>query len=386
MRGRPKSEIRRPNQGRIPSSEFRTAAARSHPSNNFSTRDGLRPSAFGIASVFDFRPSVLAILLVCLCLAPAPLPAAPPPPSLIVIVGAPGEDDYADVFKDSAAAWLQAARTAQANTVEIVAEPDQPSSRERLQSALLSATNSPADLWLAFIGHGTFDGKDAKFNLPGPDISATELADWLKPLSRRVVIFQGASASAPFINRLSASNRIIVTATRSGSEQNYARFGINAANALTNTLSDIDQDGQNSALEVFLAASRMTTEWYKTENRLATEHPLIDDNGDGRGTAADWFQGLRVVKKSTDGALADGLRANQVFLVPSEFEASLTVEQRQWRDAKEIEIARLRERKATLPEAEYLAELEKLLLELSRFYGELEKTAVPAIEKSNTNR
>jgi len=328
----------------------------------------------------------LAILLVCLCLAPAPLPAAPPPPSLIVIVGAPGEDDYADVFKDSAAAWLQAARTAQANTVEIVAEPDQPSSRERLQSALLSATNSPADLWLAFIGHGTFDGKDAKFNLPGPDISATELADWLKPLSRRVVIFQGASASAPFINRLSASNRIIVTATRSGSEQNYARFGINAANALTNTLSDIDQDGQNSALEVFLAASRMTTEWYKTENRLATEHPLIDDNGDGRGTAADWFQGLRVVKKSTDGALADGLRANQVFLVPSEFEASLTVEQRQWRDAKEIEIARLRERKATLPEAEYLAELEKLLLELSRFYGELEKTAVPAIEKSNTNR
>ena len=310
-----------------------------------------------------------------LCLAPTALFAASPPPSLIVIVGAPGEEDYANVFKESAAAWLAAARSAKTDAVAIVAEPDKPDSRERLHSVLLAATNSPADLWLAFVGHGTFNGKEAKFNLPGPDISATELSEWLKPLKRRVILLQGASASGPFINRLSASNRIIITATRSGSEQNYARFGINAANALTNSLSDVDQDGQNSALEVFLAASRMTTEWYKSEGRIATEHPLIDDNGDGRGTPADWFQGLRVVKKSTDGALADGLRANQVFIVPSEFEASLTVEQRQWRDAKEIEIARLRDRKASIQEADYLAALEKLLLELSRFYGELEKKA-----------
>ncbi len=374
-----------PNQGRIANSEFRIAGTGWQHRSFAGFRIGFRNSTFGIASAIDIRLSVLAVLLACLGLAPAGLHADTSSPTLIVVVGAPGEEDYAEVFKESASAWLQAARTAQANAVEIVAEPDQPSGRERLQSALLSATNSPADLWLAFIGHGTFDGKEAKFNLPGPDISATELSAWLKPLSRRVVIFQGASASAPFINRLSASNRIIVTATRSGSEQNYARFGINAANALTNTLSDVDQDGQNSALEVFLAASRLTAEWYKTEGRLATEHPLIDDNGDGRGTPAEWFQGLRVVKKSTDGALTDGLRANQVFLVPSEFEASLTVEQRQWRDAKEIEIARLRERKATLPEAEYLAALEKLLLELSRFYGELAKTAGPAIEKSDTN-
>lgn len=294
-------------------------------------------------------------------------------PALLVVVGAPGEEDYADVFKESAAAWLEAAGKAGAEATEIVSEPGQPDSRERLQAALLSATNSPADLWLAFVGHGTFDGQEAKFNLPGPDVSATELSAWLKPLSRRVIIFQGASASAPFINRLSASNRIIVTATRSGAEQNYARFGINAANALTNTLTDVDQDGQNSALEVFLAAARLTSEWYKSENRLATEHPLIDDNGDGRGTPADWFQGLRVVRKSTDGSLADGLRANQVFLVPSAFEASLTLEQRQWRDAKEIELARLRERKASMPGADYLAALEKLLLELAHFYRELEQ-------------
>lgn len=365
----------------MPKAEFRIAATCWQHRGFAGFRIGFRNSTFGIASATDIRLSVFAILLGWLCLAPAALFAASPPPSLIVIVGAPGEEDYANVFKESAAAWLAAAKSAKTDAVAIVAEADKPDSRERLQSALLSATNSPADLWLAFVGHGTFNGKEAKFNLPGPDISATELSEWLKPLKRRVILVQGASASGPFINRLSASNRIIITATRSGSEQNYARFGINAANALTNSLSDVDQDGQNSALEVFLAASRMTTEWYKSEGRIATEHPLIDDNGDGRGTPADWFQGLRVVKKSTDGALADGLRANQVFIVPSEFEANLTVEQRQWRDAKEIEIARLRDRKATMPEAEYLAALEKLLLELSRFYGELEKKAGPAPSK-----
>jgi hypothetical protein len=296
---------------------------------------------------------------------------------VLVVVGAAGEEQYGEIFEESANAWLEAAGGAGAEAIEIAGGADQPSSRERLQTALLSATNSPADLWLVFVGHGTFDGKEAKFNLPGPDISATELAEWIKPLNRRTVIFQSASASAPYINRLSATNRIIITATRSGAEQNYARFGINAANALTNTLADLDQDGQNSALEIFLAASRMTAEWYETEGRLATEHPLIDDNGDGRGTPVTWFQGLRVVKKSADGLLADGLRANQVFLVPGEFEASLTTEQRQWRDAREIEIARLRERKASMPEPEYLAALEKLLLELSRFYREIEQSGTP---------
>ena len=38
------------------------------------------------------------------------------------------------------------------------------------------------------------------------------------------------------------------------------------------------------ALEAFLFASRKTTEFYKAENRLATEHALIEDNGDGLGT------------------------------------------------------------------------------------------------------
>jgi len=298
-----------------------------------------------------------------------------PKAALIVVVGAPGEEDYGPVFEESAGRWKAAGEQAGAELVVVEkAAGDQPSARVQLQQALEAAAGSPADLWLIFIGHGTFDGREARFNLYGPDVTATELSGWLQPLQRRVVLFQGASASAPFINRLSAPDRIIITATRSGAEQNYARFGRNAADALLATQTDIDQDGQNSALEVFLAAARRTADWYEAEGRLATEHPLIDDNGDGRGTPADWFTGLRVTKETRDNALADGIRANQVHLVRSAFEARLTPEQRRWRDDRELEIAGLRKRKDSMPETDYFAQLEAKLLELSRFYDRLEKS------------
>jgi hypothetical protein len=296
------------------------------------------------------------------------------PTSLFVIVGAPGEEQYDEVFQTSAARWKTSGTIAGADVRVFNGEPaDGGSDRERLQTALTNAAGSTADLWLVFIGHGTFDNKLAKFNLHGPDVSAGELSEWLKPLKRRIVIIQGASASAPFINQLSAPGRVLITATRSGSEQNYTRFGKFAADALASPQSDIDQDEQNSALEIFLAAARMTEEWYKTEGRLATEHPLIDDNGDGRGTPAAWFNGLQVKTQSKDGAIADGIRANQVHLIRSEFETRLTDEQRQWRDEKELELARLRDRKKTLKEADYLQELEAILIELATFYDGIER-------------
>ena len=68
----------------------------------------------------SFRNSVLLGCLFALTL-PSTLSAGSDRPSLIVIVGAPGEADYADVFKESAAAWLKAAEEAKTEAVEIVA-------------------------------------------------------------------------------------------------------------------------------------------------------------------------------------------------------------------------------------------------------------------------
>jgi hypothetical protein len=129
---------------------------------------------------------------------------------------------------------------------------------------------------------------------------------------------------------------------------------------------DFDKDGQVSLLEAFLSASRHANEFYKAERRLVTEHALLDDNGDGLGTPADWFQGVRAIRKAKDDSQVDGLLAGQFCLVPSERESRLTAEQRARRDALERAVFQHREKKTQLPEEEYYRELERLLLELAR--------------------
>ena len=104
--------------------------------------------------------------------------------------------------------------------------------------------------------------------------------------------------------------------------------------------------------------------------RLATEHALIDDNGDGLGTPPDWFRGVRAQRKARDGASPDGTRAHQFHLVRSEEERNLTPEARAKRDEVEQRIARLREMKDNLYLEDYYRELEALMLELALIYDQ----------------
>src|SRR5205085_8481038 len=128
---------------------------------------------------------------------------------------------------------------------------------------------------------------------------------------------------------------------------------------------DLDKDGQTSLLEAFLMASRRVLEFYKAEGRLATEHALLDDNGDGLGTPADWFRGIHAVKKAANNAPLDGMRAHQWHLVRSKDDQKLSVEQRKRRDDLEVQIGKLRQQKASMPEDEYYKQLETLVTELS---------------------
>jgi hypothetical protein len=295
-------------------------------------------------------------------------------PTVIVVVGAAGEDDYEPNFAKQAAQWEKVSQLANCQHVTIGLEKDAAAAaktdHDRLQETLAAEVpDGKGELWIVLIGHGTFDGKEAKFNLRGPDISGSELAAWLKPFQRPLAVVDTASASAPFIAKLSAPNRVVVTSTRSGSEQNFARFGQFLAEAVTDAKSDLDQDGQTSLLEAFLTAAARVAEFYKTEGRLATEHALIDDNGDGFGTPSDWFRGTRATKKAGNGAAPDGARARQFHLVRSEAELKLTPEQRAQRDDLELAVEDLRERKAKLGEEEYYRRLEVLLLELAKVYA-----------------
>lgn len=296
--------------------------------------------------------------------------AAPETASVVVVVGAAGEEEYGTNFVQQATLWTQAAEKAGATAVTIGLDPQSATTDlEQLRTRLAAEpTEGTGDLWLVLIGHGTFDGKEARFNLRGPDLTAAELADWMKPFRRPVAVINTASSSAPFLNALSRTNRVVITATRSGSEQNVTRFGLPLAQALSDPASDLDHDGQTSLLEAFLSASRRASEFYQTAGRLPTEHALLDDNGDSLGTPADWFRGVRATKQARDGASLDGSRAQQFVLLRSPAEEALGPAIRARRDELEREMEVLRGRKAKMPPDEYYRALELLLLDLARLY------------------
>lgn len=305
----------------------------------------------------------------------APLPPAAPAPAaggaeVFLVVGAPGTPEYAALFRREVEAWEKAAAQGGATVAEIGLQPDAGGSdHDRLHALLDRAEKTGSrELWLVLIGHGTFDGAEAKFNLRGPDLAASELAAWLQPMARPTAVIDTTAASAPFLPPLSAPHRVVITATRTGSEENFPRFGQFLAEGLLNPASDLDQDGQVSLLEAFLAAAARGRDFYAAEGRLATEHALLDDNGDGLGTPADWFRGTRATKRARDGASLDGSRARQWHLVRSAADRRLTPGQRAKRDALELALEALRESKPSLAEADYYARLEKILLELAKVY------------------
>ncbi|MDP7010640.1 MAG: hypothetical protein QF685_04615 [Verrucomicrobiota bacterium] len=319
----------------------------------------------------------LAIILSALLLATHVLAE----PTLIVVMGAPGEEEYTRQFKKWTGQWGEAAQKAKA-TLHTIGIEDKKSSdkpdKDQLKKLIEAQPRDDAEpLWLVLIGHGTYDGKTAKFNLRGPDLSASELTEWLKNHERPLAIINCASSSGPFVAALSGPNRTIATATRSGFEQNFTRLGGHLATALTDPTADLDKDQQVSLLEAFLTAAHRTAEFYKVEGRLATEHPLIDDNADGRGTPTDWFRGIRVTKQPEDNSLPDGLRAHQLHLVLSGSEQQLPPETRTRRNALELQLAEIRTQKPVLKEDEYYNKLEPLLLELARLYQQRPGTNNP---------
>jgi hypothetical protein len=153
------------------------------------------------------------------------------------------------------------------------------------------------------IGHGSAQGGEARFNLPGPDLTAADFGQLLARFStQRVALVNAASASGDFVVALSAPNRTIITATRGASEKNETVFGGYFVKAFAGEVADTDKDGQVSLLEAFSYARREVERFYQSENRLQTEHALLDDNGDGEGS------------RDPDASATDGANARRFLL------------------------------------------------------------------------
>lgn len=296
----------------------------------------------------------------------------PPPPErkILLVIGTPGAETFAKDFAETVALWKKAADEGGVALSVIGLDPpsDDTSDADRLRDTLRAET--AAELWLVLIGHGTYDHRDVKFNLRGPDITDKDLAQWLDAYSGELVVINGASASGSFIRRLSRANRVIITATKNEAEQSYARFGKYFAEAMAGAdAADIDQDQQVSLLEAFLYASVQVDDFYEGENRIATEHALLDDNGDRLGSRSEWFQGITPVQTPAKGAAPDGDLAAQKALIPSQFERQLPPNLRRQRDHLERQVITLRRGKDTMNEGEYYKKLEALLRELAEIYA-----------------
>ncbi len=292
----------------------------------------------------------------------------------LIVVGAGGTDEYLEGFQRSAERWrLAFPKTAKTTLIgtqpqsDAASTDDSVTDRQRILDWIANEPESPAtERWLILIGHGTYQLSIAKFNLEGPDIASDELAKAIASSPSRWRIFVCSSCSGPFINALSAPTRIIVTATKSGSEQNYSRFSDYLSQSISTSTSDLDHDGSVSVLEAFLVASKNLANWYAEEGRLASEQALLDDNGDKRGTPANFFRGVRAAKAPSDGLKVDGRLANRVFVDSPLQETSLSPQQQARVADVETQIDELRDQKSKIDEATYYAQLEQLLVELAK--------------------
>ena len=226
------------------------------------------------------------------------------------------------------------------------------------------AQKSAADdlVFVVLIGHGTFDGRIAKFNLPGPDMTAADFGPLLKPLDgRRVVFVNTASASGPFIEELSGPGRTIVTATRNGTERFATLFGGFFVDALTAEAADADKNKRVSVLEAFNYARREVATAYEREGIMLTEHALLDDSGDKEGTAQPAADG----SAKSDGRVASILSLGTVGTgdeLPADPKLRALYEERR---TLERRVESLRLLKDSMDPQKYASELERVLTELA---------------------
>lgn len=295
---------------------------------------------------------------------------------VIVVVGAEGTSEFGQMFGEWADRWESTAQAAEV-PFRVIGKDSATDDRLQLEQALSQAGSNETSepLWLVLIGHGTFDGRQARFNLRGKDISASEISECLDGAQRPVAVINCSSCSAPFINALAGPDRTVISATKDGGEFQFARFGAAMSEAIGGLEADINRDGQTSLFEAWLFAARRTAEYYESDGRLATEHSLLDDNGDGKGTRFEVFQGVRPKDTIKNKEELDGKLAGRWHLVRSELEKSLSAKQRTERDRLEEQLEALRKRKTQFSEEQYLTELEKVLVPLARLYSDAKSSA-----------
>ncbi len=309
------------------------------------------------------------LLTFILCLLSIPFVLAGEEREMLIVVSEPGNPDYDLEFRRQAKAWQDIAEEGKIRAVTIgLDESAEAGDRPLLEETIKSFSDDGEDLWFVWIGHGSFDGRTAKFNLRGGDIASEDVAGLLKSFERRLIILNLFSASAVFLDQLSGENRVIISSTRSPGQRNYSRFGEKLADALTSKDADLDLDGEISLLEATLEAAAKTEAFYTDAQRVVSENSVIEDNGDQLSTPTAAFKGFRAGMENENG-VPDGALAREIHFLRTNPD-TLSPEAKAQRAKLELEIHQLYLRKKDLPEDEYYELLEPLMLSMAKLYQE----------------
>jgi hypothetical protein len=280
---------------------------------------------------------------------------------LLVITGVGGDEEHTKQFHAWATAMIDAAKKkdglADRNIAYLSEKPDLDpahikarSTKENVEKAFsdLAATARPNDaVVIVLLGHGSFDGQQAAFNLPGPDLTPADFARLLGKLAtQRVAFVNTASSSGAFLPTVAGQNRVVVTATKTGGERNETRFPEFFVAAFSDDAADRDRNGRVSIAEAFEYAKNKVTTAFQQQGLLLTEHAALEDGANG-GFAASLF-------------LAPTAAALSVDTTDPAMKALVDE-----RDAIEKQIAALKLMKPSMDAAKYDAEMEKLLTDLA---------------------
>jgi len=292
---------------------------------------------------------------------------------VLVVAGASGGDEYAVQYGDWTDAFvrtltgtlaLDPAHVTVLTDTATAASASTAANVRRAIDGIRQRMKAPDLLFVLLIGHGTFDGVDAKFNLVGPDLESSEWATLLDPLPGRVVIVNTTAGSFPFIERLSGPRRIVITATDSMAQRFDTAFAEYFIRAFDDESGDLDRTGRISIWEAFASASAGVRRHYQQRGQLATERSLLDDNGDGVGSSAS--------EQGEDGALAGRtyLQEAPPGAQPTD-DALLKLLQR--KALLEAELEELKIRRKFLPAEEYAKEFERIITEYARVSSEIRR-------------
>jgi len=282
-------------------------------------------------------------------------PAAAQQTHLLVITGVPGDEEHAAQFQTWATSFIDAAKKNDAvpdANITYLAGPR--ASRDGIEKAFtdLAARARPNEsVVVLLIGHGSFDGTQAAFNLLGKDLTVPEWVKLLGKLSaQRVAFVNTSSSSGAFLPAVAAPGRVVVTATKTGGERNETQFPEHFVGAFIDNAADRDRNGHVSIGEAFEYAKTKVVQAFQQKGLLLTEHATMDDGpgGDTR-LAATLFLGTG---RAEDSLAVDTSDPAMRALVDE-------------RNAIEQQIAGLKLKKTSMAEAQYDAEMETLLTNLA---------------------